>query len=143
MYRKLTGVLALLGFLSLSGGYRVISNVMDGVPEFVNINPAPFVKIGNGYYYIENKLRKNWFDAYESCSRMGAALISFETIEEWNLINKYLKDEKIDYFYWTSGTDLAKQGKHVWLSTGNPIALDIWHPSQPDNIEGVEHCDEM
>ncbi|XP_022224247.2 C-type lectin 37Da [Drosophila obscura] len=143
MYRKYTGVLALLGLLSLAAGYRITSNVMDGVPKFININPAPFVKIGDGYYYIETKLESNWFDAYEACRRMGAELIAFETIEEWDLVNKYLIKNNIYAIYWTSGNDLANEGKHVWHSTGEPLTLKIWYPGEPNHQNGEGQCDEL
>ncbi|KRF98243.1 uncharacterized protein Dwil_GK26770 [Drosophila willistoni] len=118
---------------------------ITGLPGFTDITTAPFIKIGEGYYYIESNGKKNWFDAYAACRLIGSELITIDTIEEWNLVNKYLRDIKIDdATYWTSGTDLTNTGKHVWFSNGLNINLDeIWFPGEPNNDKGVEHCDEM
>ncbi|KAH8329012.1 hypothetical protein KR074_001652, partial [Drosophila pseudoananassae] len=118
-----------------------LSNI--GIPESFNINTAPFIKIGEGYYYIETKVAKNWFDAFESCRRLGANLISFETLKEWDLINQYLWNHDLNYIYWTSGIDLAHQGKHSWFSNGEPITLNIWGYGEPSNTNGIENCDEL
>ncbi|XP_022234887.1 C-type lectin 37Da-like [Drosophila obscura] len=138
-----TGLVACLGFLSLCGAYKVTPIVADGLPGLSNITTEPFVKIGNGYYYIESTLNKNWFDAFESCRRMSADLISFESLEEWDLINDYIVERKINGAYWTSGNDFAYQGKHVWHSTGEPVTLNIWNAGDPNNHGGNEHCDEF
>ncbi|KAH8329409.1 hypothetical protein KR074_010056, partial [Drosophila pseudoananassae] len=112
-----------------------------GIPESLPMNTAPFIKIGEGYYYIETKIGKNWFDAFESCRRLGANLISFETMKEWDLVNQYLWNHDLNRIYWTSGSDLAHQGKHTWFANGEPITLKIWGPGEPNNSGGNEHCD--
>ncbi|KAH8346340.1 hypothetical protein KR084_005447, partial [Drosophila pseudotakahashii] len=114
-----------------------------GIPDHLNFTTAPFVKIGHGYYLIETKTLMNWFDASEFCHRMGAQLVSFETIQEWDLINQYLLKNRIYNVYWTSGSDLAHQGKHDWFAIGEPLILDIWCPGEPNNNNGNEHCDEL
>ncbi|KAH8283167.1 hypothetical protein KR054_012584, partial [Drosophila jambulina] len=114
-----------------------------GIPQHLNITTGPFVKIGHGYYYFEQKTTRNWFDAFAACRQLGASLVAFETIEEWNLVNKFLWKYKIMARYWTAGTDLANHGKHIWLSTGQPISIKIWAPGNPDNFQGKEHCDEL
>ncbi|XP_022224221.2 C-type lectin 37Da-like [Drosophila obscura] len=72
---------------------------------------------------------------------MEAALISFETREEWDSINQYLFQRNIYDEYYTSGTDLAIKGEHVWFSTGEPLELNIWGRGEPSNNGGIEHCD--
>ncbi|EDW37411.1 GL26241 [Drosophila persimilis] len=143
MFPKGTAVLACLGFFSLSAAYDITSVVEDGIPGSLNISTEPFVRIGHGYYYIESKVTKNWYEAYESCRRMNADLIAFETIEEWDLIRQYIVDLEVSNIYWTAGNDLGNEGEHVWHSTGEPLTLNIWSPGEPNNKEGVEHCDEV
>lgn len=109
----------------------------------MNITIDPFVNIDGGFYYIESESKVSWFQAFESCRRMNAYLIAFETIEEWNLINQYLWNHNISDLYWTSGVDLAVEGKHGWFSIGEPILLNIWGSGEPNNMDGVEHCDEL
>ncbi|KAH8328283.1 hypothetical protein KR067_007662, partial [Drosophila pandora] len=99
------------------------------------------VKIGNSHYFFESKKETNWFDAYEYCRSMDTHLITFETMDEWNLISEYMKDKELTNFYWTSGTDLANHGKHKWFSNGKPIKLNIWRIGEPNNFGGNEHCD--
>ncbi|KRF98768.1 uncharacterized protein Dwil_GK27421 [Drosophila willistoni] len=106
------------------------------------LGPRPlFTQIGNKFYFIETEVKKNWHDAYATCRQMGAHLISFNTADEWVAIVSYLKYNNIDYPYWSSGCDLVKEGSHSWFPTGDPIALDIWYPGEPNNVRGVEHCD--
>ncbi|KAH8360806.1 hypothetical protein KR084_003183, partial [Drosophila pseudotakahashii] len=111
------------------------------IPEALQIASSPFVRIGQGYYFIETNTKKNWYDASESCRRIDSHLVSFETLEEWDLVNQYLFRKGIDDVYWTSGSDLGHQRKHHWFSTGEPLALNIWYPGEPNNYNGIEHCD--
>ncbi|KAH8329019.1 hypothetical protein KR074_001648, partial [Drosophila pseudoananassae] len=107
----------------------------------LNLYNAPFVKIGNGHYFFVSNMETNWFDAYEYCRGMDTHLITFETMDEWNLISDYMKDKEMTDFYWTSGTDLANYGTHTWFSNGKPITLNIWRIGEPNNYGGNEHCD--
>ncbi|XP_030377124.1 C-type lectin 37Da-like [Scaptodrosophila lebanonensis] len=130
--------------LSLSWSAEQITPfLIQGIPNEANISTAPFTKIGDGYYYIEQKLRLNWYQAYESCRLIGAELISFETVEEWDALVNQLgerKSRKDRSEYWTSGNDLGKEGKHNWFRNAQPISINKWAPNQPDNAGGREHC---
>lgn len=65
-------------------------------------------------------------------------------MEEWNAVNKYLADHKMNDVYWTSGNDLHVQGSHVWAATGLPMDLaNIWADNQPDNGDNQEHYLEL
>ncbi|EDW57872.2 uncharacterized protein Dvir_GJ18331 [Drosophila virilis] len=107
------------------------------------VPPAEFAIIQNGIYYFETNTAKNWFDASEACHRMSAELVTFETLEEWKAVNKYIADKNIDGKYWTSGTDLAVNGKHSWFTTGLPLNINIWAPGEPNNRFDNEHCDHI
>ncbi|KRF98765.1 uncharacterized protein Dwil_GK27322 [Drosophila willistoni] len=108
------------------------------------LGPRPlFTQIGNKFYFIETEVKKNWHDAYSTCRQMGAHLISFNTADEWVEVSNYLVKNNIIMYYWTSGSDLAIQGNHVWFPSTDPIALDLWRPGEPNNYKGIEHCDVM
>lgn len=105
-----------------------------------------FLRIGKGLYHIETKSNVNWFEANERCHAMDTELITFETMDEWNIINKYLHDNIVyDNIYWTSGNDLAKQFRHKWSSNGQPILLEsIWATGEPNNYNNTnERCDQL
>ncbi|KAI8041956.1 hypothetical protein M5D96_003252 [Drosophila gunungcola] len=140
MFSKLT-LFIFLGLFTQFWTYEITPIITEGAPDFFDISTEPFVKIGEGYYYFETNLTKNWFDAFESCRRMDAQLIAFETMKEWDLLNIYLRTAKIEDIYWTSGTDLAHHGIHDWFPTGQRLTLDIWMKGEPNNSGGNEHCD--
>ncbi|KAH8234758.1 hypothetical protein KR032_002794, partial [Drosophila birchii] len=95
---------------------------------------------GDSLYYIEEN-KKNWYEARRSCESMGFNLISFETVEEFNAINRFMDDTGATTVYWTSGTDFIHLGHHAWFPNGKPVPSDLWSVSQPDNNNEEEHCD--
>jgi len=58
-----------------------------GIPGFLNIFTDPFIKIGSDYFFIESKIKKNWYDAFESCRQLEADLVAFKNLEELNEIS--------------------------------------------------------
>lgn len=102
-----------------------------------------FLKIGDGYYYFDRKTKMNWFQASESCRRMNSSLVTFETVEEYNGIQRLMEILTDDLLYWTSGNALGDNSTHIWHSTGKPIDVNIWAANQPDNQQDKERCDLM
>ncbi|XP_034099566.2 C-type lectin 37Da-like [Drosophila albomicans] len=135
--------LLFLGVFATSLSFKINTNITDGFTNDSKFDTAPFVKIGNGLYYIESNLKTSWFEANERCHKHDAELVTFETMEEWVLINKYLLDNVIEGIYWTSGNDLAKEGRHVWLANGEDVGSWLWTRDQPDNVLDNEHCHEL
>ncbi|XP_034668991.1 C-type lectin 37Da-like [Drosophila subobscura] len=126
--------------VSLTGAYNIASHVADGVPAHLNITIAPFVQIGDGYYLIEQKVLKNWYQAHLECRKLGADLVSFETRKEMEAVHAHpsITGERLQF--WTSGTDLAEQGEHVWFANSKPLSKDFWFPGEPNNSGGNERC---
>ncbi|XP_043648055.1 C-type lectin 37Da-like [Drosophila teissieri] len=143
MLPKLTALSAFLAIISLSAAYQISTSVIDGVAAYLNTPTDPFVKIGDSYYFIESKRDINWYGAFEACRQMNADLVAFEDWKEQKLVSQYLDDKKDNKFYWTAGTDLAKQDYFVWFSTGQPVATDLWMKGEPNNFGGIEHCVEL
>ncbi|EDW11712.2 C-type lectin 37Da [Drosophila mojavensis] len=143
MSAKYVSVLLFLGFFALCVSYKLYPVITPDIPANTNLTTGPFVRIGTGYYFFELNNKRNWYEAYETCRTMNAELITIETIEEWNIINRYIRETNIDYSYWTSGTDLGKEGYHTWFSSGKPININIWDPGMPNNVDNLQHCDEM
>nr|NP_001245867.1 uncharacterized protein Dmel_CG43055 [Drosophila melanogaster]AFH03543.1 uncharacterized protein Dmel_CG43055 [Drosophila melanogaster] len=140
MFTKLTAFSAFLAIISLCRAYQISTSVIEGVASYLNTPTAPFVKIGDSYYFIENKLDRNWYDAFEACRQMNADLVAFEDRKEQKLIYHYLVDNEMDTTYWTAGTDLAEQDSFVWFSNGQPVASDLWCNNEPNNAKNEEHC---
>ncbi|KAM8720948.1 hypothetical protein ACLKA7_006913 [Drosophila subpalustris] len=140
MLRNTTSLFLLLGGVALSLGISITPIVREGSTDVVTL---PFVRLGNGYYFFEREKTVNWFQAFESCRRMNATLISFDTMQKYVEITNFLDLMKDDYEYWTSGNDMAETGRHVWFGNGHPIGVNIWALGQPDNGAGLEHCDHI
>jgi len=114
-----------------------------GVPGFLNISTDPSIKIGSNCFFIESKIKKNWYDAFESCRQMETDLVAFKNLEELNEIYEYLFQNNGDLLdFWIAGTDLAKQ-VHIWFSNGQPVSSDLWRKGEPNNLNNIEHCDNI
>ncbi|KAH8343276.1 hypothetical protein KR059_007672, partial [Drosophila kikkawai] len=110
-------------------------------PKSVNIARSSQILLGDTLYLIENKIKTHWFGARKYCEGMGYNLISLDTTEKVKAINSYLDSQQDKNIYWTSGNDFLTLGRHVWFPSGKPVALDLWHPGEPNNRYGIEHCD--
>ncbi|KMY88071.1 C-type lectin 37Da [Drosophila simulans] len=139
MIVKLTGSTTFLVTLFL---FEVSRNVA-GAHEVLEKTNETFVRIGDSYYLIERKLKKNWFAAYGTCRQLQAELITLETLDELRLVSEYLLENKIFETYWTSGTDLGNNGKHAWFSNGLPLSTDLWYNGEPNNKNNEERCVEL
>ncbi|XP_017028088.1 C-type lectin 37Da-like [Drosophila kikkawai] len=108
--------------------------------KLVNVTSKYLLHNGNSLYYIDER-SENWYVARKSCESMGFNLISFETIEEFNAINRFMDATGATKGYWTSGTDFIHLGHHAWFPNGISVPSELWGVSQPDNKNGQEHCD--
>ncbi|XP_032311281.1 C-type lectin 37Da-like [Drosophila ananassae] len=116
-----------LGWIPQSQAWKVAPTIIDGVPDFFKFKPKPFEQIGDRYYYIETKIKSNWFEAYEECRRMNSSLVAFDSMEKYEQVHSRVKGSiSFPKDYWTSGTSLSREGKFVWFSTGHQIELNKW-----------------
>ncbi|CAH0551522.1 unnamed protein product [Brassicogethes aeneus] len=108
--------------------------------------------IGNKKIFLEYIVSANWYEAYRACKVLGLDLFSIETIEIHDAISAALvqKGFNITNPIWTSGTCLGTGDDRdfYWMSTGEPIATDIWGLNQfdkpePNNRFGNEDCVQM
>ncbi|KAK9878338.1 hypothetical protein WA026_021639 [Henosepilachna vigintioctopunctata] len=107
----------------------------------------PVVKLGDKYYYVESSIKLNYFGALHFCKRNHMELLSIESKMEDQFIKNYLFNNfPTSDSFWISGTDLAKEGDFVWMSTGQPFSYTNWHPvdvKEPNNVNNAEHCVHM
>ncbi|XP_070141046.1 C-type lectin 37Da-like [Drosophila kikkawai] len=132
MLTKYSGVLAILALIYLSG-----------VQGDVSSKTKNFIYVGDTLFYIEENVWKNWFQARLFCENLGYNLISLDSQEKYNVINRFLDDKGSNGSFWTSGNDFLTLGKHTWFPSGQPVDPALWHPAQPDNTNGEQHCDEF
>ncbi|KAL3288921.1 hypothetical protein HHI36_003366 [Cryptolaemus montrouzieri] len=103
------------------------------------ISSLPLVTIGKKLYHLHSTRKANFHQAFQFCRRHGMNLLSINTESEEDVITNFLTKSKIAEV-WTSGTDLAEEGKFVWLSTGQPFNFTDWAANEPDNSGSIEDC---
>lgn len=97
---------------------------------------TPFRKIGNKYYYIEEKQKLNWFGAHHYCLSLGAHLASVHSQSE---IDALVRESK-NYFYWLDINDLGTECEFLSSTTGKEPVYVNWAPNEPNNAMGNEDC---
>ncbi|XP_030241197.1 accessory gland protein Acp29AB-like [Drosophila navojoa] len=77
--------------------------------------PEPFEKVGEKYYYFENKETQNWFGAVEKCRQIDGHLINLQNENELvNVAPKLSSSQE----YWTDINNLHKRNIFFSLTTG-------------------------
>ncbi|KAH8275937.1 hypothetical protein KR018_008136, partial [Drosophila ironensis] len=86
--------------------------------------------IDSKLYHFEDILKLNWFDAANSCRRMGGFLASFEDESEMQVINQRATRQNLSFF-WLDITDLAEKGEFMTSATGKRPSFLKWADHQP------------
>ncbi|XP_023177261.1 C-type lectin 37Db-like [Drosophila hydei] len=94
------------------------------------------IRIGTKLYYIESKLKVNWFGAVESCRKLGGYLLNIESATEMDLIVAITSSDR----FWISSNCLAKDRDFISITTGVAMPYNRWQAGQPDNQAGNEYC---
>ncbi|EDS30725.1 galactose-specific C-type lectin [Culex quinquefasciatus] len=76
----------------------------------------------------------SWFKANEYCNYLGMRLAIISSQEDQAKLIEVLKST--DQY----GTE---EGNFHWVATGTRLQFTRWHPHQPDNGIGAEHCLEL
>lgn len=113
--------------------------VSERVERKEKLIAEPFEKIGSKYYYIDEILALNWFDAVNQCTRLGGHLASLVTEDELKVISQKLKKP----FYWIDVNDLGKEGEYVSLRSGRNPKFLKWMSGEPNNARNEEDCVEL
>lgn len=97
---------------------------------------SQFQKIGSKYY-ISRDFNKNWHDADKICKKFGANLINFKSKMEYDEVVSHLESPSD---YWTSLSDIKKEGHFVSITTGKEAPYVNWDEGEPNNLGGNENC---
>ena len=80
----------------------------------------------------------NFYQVNESCTSEGAGMVSIEDFDERYFLDTILpKKEKI----FVGLTDIAEEGRWVWLNGRVPTLDPLWHGNHPDGGRD-ENCGE-
>merc|ERR1712179_694422 len=77
-----------------------------------------------------------WEQAAVYCqsSNLNSTLVTFQDEEQMEFIQMELEalEEAVGARdWWTSGTDITREGQWVWLSSLTPVPEFVWHSGQP------------
>ena len=80
----------------------------------------------------------NFYKANTSCISQGAGLVSIEDSDELGFLDTLLaKGEKV----FVGMTDIAEEGRWVWMDGSVPKLDPLWHGNHPDGGD-EENCGE-
>ncbi|XP_053258139.1 C-type lectin domain family 4 member M-like [Podarcis raffonei] len=78
-------------------------------------------------FYFFSHEQHSWLDSKKECEREGAKLISFETLEEQQFVNKQVKDRK--RWFWIG---LFKDNGVTWTWLSGIVAsITYWNAGEP------------
>ncbi|XP_059206529.1 lactose-binding lectin l-2-like [Centropristis striata] len=93
---------------------------------------------GRCYKYVATDM--TWADAELHCLSQRANLVSIHSQGEQNFVKSLVKNfDHAEGYTWIGITDIHKEGSWMW-SDGSVVNFVFWHPTQPDNTAGNEHC---
>ncbi|XP_017015099.2 low affinity immunoglobulin epsilon Fc receptor-like [Drosophila takahashii] len=89
-----------------------------------------FQKIGEKYYYIENDVQKDWFDAKDVCSEMEGHLVTLQNEKEWKALAEHLSSDKN---YWVDINDKDDENEFISDFTEKKASFLKWREGEPNN----------
>ena len=77
----------------------------------------------------------NWEEANNYCQfEANGSLIEIINEEQLAFVQMelwVLADHEGDHYWWTSGTDLGREGRWYWASSLTPVGSFIWYTNEP------------
>ena len=90
---------------------------------------------GLGCLLFNSTKAYNWEEANNYCQRdENASLVEIWTTLQLDFIRSelsFLTDHESAHDWWTSGTDLAREGEWYWGSSGAPVGDFVWGSNEP------------
>lgn len=115
-----------------------IESVEENIRKFSStaLNTQPFRKIGEKYYYFEERLMGTWSEAENYCLSVGGHLASVQSKSEIDA----LVEQSIQHFYWLDLNDLSVEGQFRSATTGKNATYLNWAPNEPNDASNDEDC---
>ena len=93
---------------------------------------------GMGCLLFNSSAELTWEESSFACHQSNSSLLEIWTEVQLDYVREevsFLADASswLDQDWWTSGTDLGREGHWYWASSLAPIADFVWHSGQPDN----------
>ena len=82
----------------------------------------------------------SWDAAEQACLDAGLQLASVQSAEENALLSLITAAAGNAQSVWIGGTDKDDEGKWKWSPSGTELSYTNWHPGEPNNVNGNEHC---
>ena len=92
---------------------------------------------GMGCLFFNSSQRMTWHDASVSCYHADSFLVEIETELQFDFLRSelsFLANSGIPGSWWTSASDMGREGLWYWASSLSPVPDFVWHSgyNQPD-----------
>merc|ERR1711915_178885 len=94
--------------------------------------------VGLGCLLFNSTSKMTWLAANEYCQKEDARLVEVETEAQFDFLKMELDfvDNQVSrHYWWTSGTDIGREGNWYWTGTLTSVGSFVWSADQPN--EGV------
>ncbi|TMW42077.1 hypothetical protein DOY81_012843 [Sarcophaga bullata] len=96
-------------------------------------------------YLIEFRYKYNWSQAWHECDRWNRQLLTIDSSEKQDVINKVFEGAGLPVHFWLGANDGYKSDvnteKHFfWSATGKQFTYTNWDGNGPNNNDVNIHC---
>lgn len=126
---------------SFASGFSSSNQTSKQIQNETNC-PTKFVDMAGRCYFFSNYIIQEWIEAWKHCQDLdpNAILVSFESEEEWNAIESYLRANNLHTKnWWTGGSDGLTGAKWMWMGSNAPFNFTNWASGEP-NGGNDENC---
>ena len=121
----------------IMGTLKDVKNQVDELKK--SFNAQVNSETNKSSEYAIHYYKKNWMDADLYCKARGGRLVSFESVQEYNLVADLIQSKCSGKGgFWTSARDLGSDS-WIWRDSGEFVIDDIWGTSEPNGDGNCGH----